>query len=48
MKLFIALPRFVEEAFPPRQSVRAVRMALFPLPLCPMMKFIKGPNGILK
>jgi hypothetical protein len=38
--------RFVTVALAPRATVRAVRMADFPEPLCPMMKLICSPRLI--
>ncbi|KAF2419778.1 hypothetical protein EJ08DRAFT_598754, partial [Tothia fuscella] len=43
MKLLREPPRFVAAAFPPKHRVSAVRTALFPLPLCPIMKLMSGP-----
>ena len=45
MRFFKLEPRFVAVALPPRQIVRAVRIADFPEPLCPMMKLILSPRG---
>lgn len=39
-------PRFVAVAFPPRQMVRAVKIADFPEPLWPIIKLIWSPKGI--
>ena len=45
MKLFRLWPRFVAVAFPPRHSVIAVKTALFPLPLWPIIKLMRGPSA---
>lgn len=48
IKFLIEAARLVLAALPPKQSVNAVNTALFPLPLCPMTKFMKGPKGTVK
>lgn len=48
MKELTDLPRLVALAFAPSATVMAVRMALLPLPLWPMMKLILGPRSICK
>lgn len=45
IRFFKLVPRFVAVALPPRQIVRAVKIADFPEPLWPMMKLILSPRG---